>query len=88
MLWTLSEPDLMCALETEHLSRFVRRRDFERKLVQDADDLGDEIGIDFASSPLPRKMLSSSPTRTLPPMIAPMVTRFNWWRPAPRIDQM
>src|SRR5260370_32378096 len=39
-----------------------------------------------ASLPRPIHSESSSPTRTLPPMIAPIETNGSWWRPAASTD--
>src|SRR5579863_4063349 len=43
--------------------------------------------LDEANWPFLMNRLSSSPTRTLPPMIAAIVTSPIWCRPAPSTDQ-
>ena len=45
------------------------------------------LGLDFASAPRPIYRLSSSPTRTLPPMMPAIVVNAIWCRPAASTDQ-
>ena len=69
-----SERDLVAALQRQHRPRLVRGGDFERQILEDRADAADLVGIALASLPRPSHSESSSPTRTLPPMIAPIVT--------------
>src|SRR6185437_358663 len=62
------------AISSERFSRIMRMRLTWSALL-------------LASWPRPSHSESSSPTRTLPPMIAPIVTSGSWFRPAARIDQ-
>ena len=75
------------ALEAQHRPRLAGSRYLQRQLFKDAADLCHLLGVVRASLPLPRYRLSSSPTRTLPPMMAAAVTKGIWWRPAASTDK-
>ncbi len=69
-------------LQAQNITGFISRCDIERQTVEDCPDSPDLLGIRLCQFADRSSRLSSSPTRTLPPRIAAMVTIGIWWRPA------
>ena len=78
------ETDIRSSFELEHLSRVVGRRDLQAELLDDRGAPSPTCSaLDSASWPRPSHRLSSSPTRTLPPIAADIAAIGIWLRPAP-----
>jgi hypothetical protein len=70
-----------------HPSRFVGARHLERQFFENASDLGNLIVIGLRQLSFSKIEIIFKSTNTLPPRMAPIVTRENRWRPAARIER-
>ena len=73
VLWPMIRKLRSLALELQDVARFGGRCYLKSQLLENATDLGDLLCIADGKALTARWRLSSRPTRTLAPMIAPKV---------------